>query len=109
MTNYVYLPVVVIWDLFLPNNVNSYHYQNCGCRFFDIFPKDNQCPVLGIKLSWGGRRENGNSPSLDRINPIKGYVKGNVMWMSHRANAMKQNATPIEMKLFAKWVVKTIK
>ena len=42
-----------------------------------IFPKDNKCPVLGITLNWGGRRTNGDSPSLDRIIPEKGYVKGN--------------------------------
>ena len=75
----------------------------------DIYPEDNKCPVLGIPLSWGGRRTNGDSPSLDRIEPSKGYVKGNVMWMSQRANAMKSNATPEELKKFALWIKNSIK
>jgi hypothetical protein len=46
------------------------------------------------------------SPSLDKIDPEKGYVKGNVMWMSQLANAMKNNATKEELKQFANWVLK---
>lgn len=32
-------------------------------------------------------------PSLDRLDPDKGYVKGNVVWCSHRINTMKGNFT----------------
>ena len=61
------------------------------------------CPVFGIDLDWGMNGLNGNSPSLDRIDPTKGYVKGNVMMMSDLANRMKQNATPEQLKQFSRY------
>lgn len=59
------------------------------------------CPVLGLKLNVGeGKREPG-SPSLDRIDSSKGYIKGNIMVISWRANDLKRDATLEEMqKLF---------
>lgn len=66
---------------------------------FDISKKDiripSHCPVLGIELKRGGN--NGFSPSLDRIENAKGYVKGNVHVISKRANTIKSNATLEEL------------
>jgi hypothetical protein len=67
------------------------------------------CPILGIPLEWSRYRGNGsrslpNSPSLDRIDPTKGYVKGNVWIISNKANMIKNNATHEELKLVAKVV-----
>jgi hypothetical protein len=71
----------------------------------DVFvPK--RCPILGIPLVPGKGKQTANSPSLDRINPLKGYVPGNVQVISYRANAMKQNASPKELVRFAEWVLK---
>lgn len=74
---------------------------------FILSPSD--CPVLKTPLAWCEKHDKrgpkNNSPSLDRIDPEKGYVKGNVMWMSQLANAMKNNATKEQLKLFAKWVL----
>lgn len=39
------------------------------------------------------------SPSLDRIDSSKGYVKGNVRVISKRANQLKNNATVEEMEM----------
>lgn len=65
------------------------------------------CPALGITLSLplqknavGGRP---NSANLDRLDPTKGYVKGNVSWISGRANRIKYDATVQELKLIAAW------
>ena len=75
-----------------------------------IYPIDNKCPVLGIDLVWGGIDKNGkggpamNSPSVDKINPGLGYVKGNVSWMSMRANYIKQDATSEELLKVSKWI-----
>jgi hypothetical protein len=71
------------------------------------------CPILGIPLEWSRcRGDNGSSvagsPSLDRIDPAKGYVKGNVWIISHRANAIKSNATHEELKLVTKAVGEAI-
>jgi len=67
------------------------------------------CPVLGIELKMHKGRSGGNpnSPALDRIDNNKGYVKDNVMVMSHLANMMKSSATTEQMILFAQWVIKT--
>lgn len=66
------------------------------------------CPVLGVKLdlSYGdkGKKSLPNSPSIDRIDPSKGYVKGNIQVMSRLANGMKSNASPDQLLSFAKWV-----
>jgi hypothetical protein len=35
-----------------------------------------------------------------------GYVKGNVAVISHRANAIKNNATAEELQMVARWVSK---
>jgi hypothetical protein len=67
------------------------------------------CPILNIKLEpnqEGTKRYSKNSPSLDRINPELGYVKGNIQVISHLANVMKNCATKEELKVFANWVLK---
>tara|TARA_R100000008_G_scaffold43143_1_gene24943 strand:- start:37 stop:618 length:582 start_codon:yes stop_codon:yes gene_type:complete len=61
------------------------------------------CPVFGMELDWGMNGRQPNSPSLDRIDPTKGYVKGNVMLISDLANSMKQNATPEQLKQFSRY------
>lgn len=69
------------------------------------------CPVLKIKLEANGGKGGAkrNSPSLDRIIPELGYVKGNIQVMSNAANLLKGNSTPEDMLLFAEWVIKTYK
>ena len=74
-----------------------------------IYPTDDRCPVFGTVMTFGftpTKRSGGNpdSPSLDRIVPSLGYVRGNVVWMSFRANAIKQNATLEEIQAVAKFL-----
>jgi len=66
------------------------------------------CPVLGIALSpnWGGRTFHDASPSLDRIDPLEGYVRGNVAIISLKANRLKSNATTAEIEALAAWMRK---
>ena len=65
------------------------------------------CPVLGIPLQFkeGGHGGAPNSPSLDRIDNSKGYVKGNVQVISHLANSMKSTANEEQLLKFAKWIL----
>lgn len=65
------------------------------------------CPILGIPLfrNIGGKGMIPNSPSLDKIDPDLGYIKGNVQVISQRANVMKNDATPEELERFANWVL----
>lgn len=66
------------------------------------------CPILGLSIKRGeNKKPEEYSPSVDRIDPSKGYTKGNVQVISNKANAMKNNATPEELRMFAKWVLKT--
>jgi hypothetical protein len=57
------------------------------------------CPVLGIELLYGGTGSiKDNSASIDRFDTTKGYIKGNVWIISHKANRMKSNATLDEIE-----------
>jgi hypothetical protein len=64
-----------------------------------VFPET--CPYLGLSLSFGVGIQHAASPSLDRVEPAKGYVQGNVEVISYLANAMKSNATPDQLLAFA--------
>jgi hypothetical protein len=64
------------------------------------------CPILGIPLKVGDGGPSDNSPSLDRIDVSKGYVKGNIEVISYRANTLKNNATSKEIKLVYDYLVK---
>ena len=70
---------------------------------FDISPEDitmpTHCPVFGLELMMGeGKGANDASPSFDRIEPERGYVKGNVIVVSNKANRMKNSGTVADMK-----------
>jgi hypothetical protein len=62
------------------------------------------CPVLGIPLSVGPNGGHDASPSVDRIDPEKGYVSGNMCVISMRANRIKNNASPEELRRVADWL-----
>jgi hypothetical protein len=63
------------------------------------------CPVLGIRLvrHHRGGKGHDDSFSLDRVVPELGYVPGNIVVMSNRANRMKNNATPAEIEMLHLW------
>jgi hypothetical protein len=61
------------------------------------------CPVLGIKLETGDRKEKYNSPSIDRIDNTKGYTKNNIIVVSYRANILKKDATLDELIMIGKF------
>jgi hypothetical protein len=65
-----------------------------------------RCPVFGFPLIVNFNAGPAyNSISVDRINPKKGYVKGNLQVISVLANRMKWDATPKELKQFANWII----
>jgi hypothetical protein len=66
-----------------------------------------KCPVFGFDLRRNHKVPLFNSPSVDRINPTKGYTKDNIQIISQLANAMKQNASPEQLLKFAEWIFKT--
>lgn len=63
------------------------------------------CPVFGTPFVFAGNGTTcGESASLDRLVPAKGYVEGNVMVISLFANTIKQNATAKEVARVAQWM-----
>jgi hypothetical protein len=85
-----------------------YHFRNCKKRYRD-FNIDLQylkelweqqqgvCPFSGIKLVLNAYtnifKDQRYSASLDRIDSNKGYVKGNVRWVSRSINLLKNDMT----------------
>ena len=76
------------------------------------------CPVLGTTLK-SALHESGmsrnhkskpqdQSPTLDRINSTRGYVKGNVVIISYRANMIKNCGTAEEHRLIANFIDRSI-
>lgn len=93
------------------SNIKKYLYQSAKARAkqrgeeFSISLDDIQvpkiCPILGIPLQYNRGVKQDNSYSLDRIDSSKGYVKGNVWVISLRANRIKNDSTPQELRLIA--------
>src|SRR3990167_4489756 len=73
---------------------------------FSIEVKDinipNKCPLLNIPIIINNTKiVTPNSPSLDRINSLKGYTPNNIWVISHRANTAKSNLSLQELKMLA--------
>lgn len=62
------------------------------------------CPILGIKLESGTKKYHDASPSLDRVIPELGYVPGNIVVMSFRANRIKGDASVEELETVLTWL-----
>lgn len=63
------------------------------------------CPVFKVQFTLGDK-SHPHSPALDRIDPRKGYVKGNVKYICARANRIKYDATPEELKMILDYMTK---
>lgn len=79
---------------------------------FDLNPEDvvipDKCPVFGIPLIVGEDKRSDNTPSIDRVVPSKGYVKGNIVVISWRANRLKSDATVEELRMLARYTQKFV-
>jgi len=75
---------------------------------FDLTSEDfvvpDRCPVLGIPIFVGKGGYGPNSPTLDRLIPELGYIKGNVTVISFRANLIKSDATLEEVLAVYTWM-----
>ena len=101
---------------FNKNNPNYLLWRNAKRRslakniYFDLEKEDIEipmiCPVLKIPMfsSVGNRGGGPASPTIDRIDPRKGYTKDNIQVICKRANTIKSNATPEELKLICEWI-----
>ena len=66
------------------------------------------CPIFDTPLSWcvQGQSHSDNSPTIDRIIPELGYIVGNVIWLSNRANRIKNGGTMSEHKAIYEFMLK---
>lgn len=70
----------------------------------DLGTPPTECPLLGTPIRYGWRGVGGprdDSPSIDRIDPRRGYVPGNVWIICNRANRIKGDGTAREHLLIA--------
>jgi len=73
---------------------NKIPYDLDGKYLQSIYPEDGKCPALNIEMKAGRDSDWRLSPSVDRIDPSGGYIRGNVIWISWLANCIKSSATP---------------
>ena len=60
------------------------------------------CKYLEIELDYASTSVAPNSPSVNRVDPSLGYVKGNIEVISNKANSILLNATKEELRTFIK-------
>jgi hypothetical protein len=78
--------------------------KNLGIPFsieIDDIKVPKLCPVLGIPLIRGSKKQQDNSPTLDRMSPSRGYIKGNIAVISYLANRIKTNANAEQIERVA--------
>ena len=56
--------------------------------------QDNKCAISGMDIEIKGTPWKGQTGSLDRIDPTKGYVEGNVQWVHKIVNELKWDLQP---------------
>lgn len=80
------------------------YHREIDISLSDIPEIPEHCPVfpwIKILVRIGHRHRSDSSPSLDRIDSSKGYVKGNIRIISWRANLLKNNGTLQEFEALA--------
>jgi hypothetical protein len=74
-----------------------------GAYIYSILP--DKCPVFGTTFKFRGNGVLGpSSPSIDRIDPAKGYVEGNIVIISIKANQIKNAFTMKDIRMVADWM-----
>lgn len=102
------------WDRYLMRGVlknakkrAAQHGWECNLtveHLLSIYPKDGLCPLSKEPMVWGTENGRNNSPSIDRIDCSKGYVSGNVWFISAGENLRKsrfEKALPPWVKVFS--------
>lgn len=101
-------------------NIKKYLVRNAKVRAksnnleFCITESDilipDKCPLLEIPIFiTSGIAQSDNSPSIDRIDPRKGYTKDNVWIISAKANRIKNDATITELTLLIRNLLESLK
>lgn len=62
------------------------------------------CPVFKIEINLSTDRSDESAAELDRFIPEKGYVKGNVSFISRKANRLKNSASISDLENLLEWM-----
>ena len=65
------------------------------------------CPIFGVEMTFDNRGKHNpdNQATLDKIDPAKGYIEGNVMFISNLANRIKDKANSTQIRRVADWLL----
>jgi len=92
------------------NNIEKYLHQGAKKRakiknipftitiqdIIDVMPKDNICHLLNIEMVLNDGKLGYNSFTLDKIDPVKGYIPLGIQVISYKANTSKSDSTLLE-------------
>lgn len=76
---------------------NSKYFEN-------ILLNLKKCPCCNVEFEYGKNYKNNNSPSVDRLDNAKGYIKDNVSIICWRCNSLKSDASIQELEQIVKWL-----
>ncbi len=98
-------------DLYLAKRskyqAKKYNAKRAGYEFeleFGDIEFPTHCPILGIELDYFAETRQENSVSFDKVDPSKGYTRGNVIILSWRANRIKNDGTAEEHRQIADYL-----
>ena len=77
--------------------------QNYLMKLYD--DQEGLCALSGIRMTWATGKTAPTSISMDRIDPLKGYVEGNVRLICMAVNAFRGTMNDDELLKFAKSLV----
>ena len=93
------------YDYFRRKKQNAkYSKWEFTVEFSDINWVDT-CPIFGTPINWTNPVRGEDSPSLDRFDPKKGYIPGNTIVLSWRANRIKNDGTAEEHRQIADFMM----
>lgn len=72
---------------------------------FEDLDQPTFCPILGVRLNYGcstgqdgNQSRDPNKASIDKLDPLLGYIPGNVYVISRRANKLKSDMSVEELE-----------
>lgn len=67
--------------------------------------QEGLCALSGVRMTWAGGSAKPTSVSVDRIDPAKGYIEGNVRIVCMAVNAFRSTMNDEDLLKFAKALV----
>jgi len=98
-----YMSQVVRFMINRAKERNKFEVKVTKNDIYQIWPSDNCCGIMDTPFTIGGDLD--TSPSLDRIDPTRGYVHDNIQIISNLANRMKNNASDEQLLRFSHYYI----